>query len=79
MCATIWVRAKFGKFEKIKRMQLEELKEKIISEINISEEKDVLEEVLLILNKKKQGEIVDIMKWKEKILSEDDNLLKRLS
>ena len=66
MCATIWVRAKFGKFEKIKRMQLEELKEKIISEINISEEKDVLEEVLLILNKKKQGEIVDIMKWKEK-------------
>ena len=60
-------------------MELKELKEKIILEVNTSDEKDVLEEVLLILNKKKQGEVIDVLKSKERIFSEDDNLFKRLS
>ena len=60
-------------------MELKELKEKIILEVNTSDEKDVLEEVLLILNKNKQGEVIDVLKSKERIFSEDDNLFKRLS
>jgi len=39
----------------------------------------VLEEVLFLLDKSKSGDVIDIIKWKEKIFSEDENLLKRLS
>lgn len=60
-------------------MEIKELKEKIISEINEAHKKDVLEEVLFLLNKDKSGDVIDIAKWKEKIFSEDENLLKRLS
>ncbi len=60
-------------------MEIKELKEKIISEINDADKKDVLEEVLFLLNKNKSGDIIDILKWKEKIFTEDENLFKRLS
>ena len=60
-------------------MEIKELKEKIISEINNADKKDVLEEVLFLLNKNKSGDIIDILKWKEKIFTEDENLFKRLS
>ena len=56
---------RFGKFEKIDVMEIKELKEKIISQINDADTKDVLEEVLFLLNKNKSGDIIDIMKWKE--------------
>jgi len=39
----------------------------------------VLEEILFLLNKNKNGDIIDILKWKEKIFTEDENLFKRLS
>jgi len=60
-------------------MEIKELKEKIISQINEADKKDVLEEVLFLLDKSKSGDVIDIIKWKEKIFSEDENLLKRLS
>lgn len=60
-------------------MELKELKKKIISEVESLNNADVLEEVLFLLNKDTKGEILDIKKWKEKIFSEDKNLLKRLS
>lgn len=60
-------------------MEIKKLKEKIISEVNEADKRDVLEEVLFLLHKHKSGDIIDIMKWKEKIFSEDENLLKRLS
>jgi len=60
-------------------MEIKELKEKIISQINEADKKDVLEEVLFLPDKTKSGEVIDIIKWKEKIFSDDENLLKRLS
>ena len=60
-------------------MEIKDLKEKIISEIKDADKKDVLEEILFLLNKNKNGDIIDILKWKEKIFMEDENLFKRLS
>ena len=60
-------------------MKIKDLKEKIISEVSLSDKKDVLEEVLFLLNKEKNGEIIDALKWKEKIFESDNNLFKRLS
>ena len=70
---------RFGKFGGNEVMEIKELKEKIISQINEADKKDVLEEVLFLLDKSKSGDVIDIIKWKEKIFSEDENLLKRLS
>lgn len=63
----------------MKVMEIKDLKEKIISEVSLSDKKDVLEEVLFLLNKEKNGEIIDALKWKEKIFESDNNLFKRLS
>jgi hypothetical protein len=73
------VQERFGKFGGNEVMEIKELKEKIISQINEADKKDVLEEILFLLDKSKSGDVIDIIKWKEKIFSEDENLLKRLS
>ena len=69
---------RFDKFGKMDTMEIKELKEKIISKL-MMRIKDVLEEVLLPLSKNKDGAIINILKWKEKIFTEDENLFKRLS
>jgi hypothetical protein len=73
------MQGRFGKFEKMNVMEIKDLKRKIISEINNADKKDVLEEVLFLLNKNKNGDIIDALKWKEKIFAEEENLFKRLS
>ncbi len=60
-------------------MEIKELKAKVIEEIQNVDSADILEEVLFILDKKNNHPYIDILKWKGKIFSENDNLLKRLS
>jgi hypothetical protein len=47
-------------FGKMDIMEIKELKEEIISEINGADKKDVLEEILFLHNKNKNGDIIDI-------------------
>lgn len=60
-------------------MEIKDLKEKIITEVTLSDKKDLLEEVLILLNKEKSGEIIELLRHKGKIFESDDNLFKRLS
>lgn len=60
-------------------MELIELRKKVIAAIEHIEKPDILEEVLFLLDKNNRGEYIDILKWKQKIFYENDNLLKRLN